>query len=481
MNTIRKIARNTGVLLISQTFCNILGFLFIMYMARYLGADKFGIISFALAFSGIFNVLTDLGLNTLTVREVARDNLLAGKYLGNIAVIKIILVFVSYTILIVAINFLGYPEQTKVVVYLIALSVFLNSFSGLFYSIFQAFEKMEYQSIGVIVNSVLMVIGTLLVINQQYDVIAFALLYLIVCLIVLCVNFTVCVWKITDLKLKINRSFWKPVVTEALPFGITGIFVTIYYWIDSVMLSYFQGNEAVGLYNAAYRIMLFFLVVPNIINIVVFPSMSKFHMSSKISLDIILRKYFKFMLAIGIPLGVGITILADKFIILFYGPGYSQSIIALQILIWAIVCIFGNAAFVRLFEATNRQILGTKIAAICMIENIILNILIIPKWSYIGASITTVITEFSIVILVILVSYRVGCGIRKQEVITNIFKITIASISMGLFVWYFQNENLLIIILMGMLVYCATLFLIRGIDKEDIQLMKEAIKREPIK
>ena len=97
---------NTGVLLISQIASYILGFFFIMYTARYLGAAGFGInpflkrkrlrkmlrsLSFALAFTGIFGVFSDLGLSTLVVREVARDKSLAKKYLGNIAVMGLIL------------------------------------------------------------------------------------------------------------------------------------------------------------------------------------------------------------------------------------------------------------------------------------------------------------------------------------------------------------------------------------------------------
>ena len=91
MNTVQRIAKNTGVLLFAQIASYILGFFFIMYTARYLGAAGFGInpfrksvygkmlrLSFALAFTGIFGVFSDLGLSTLTVREVARDKSLAG-------------------------------------------------------------------------------------------------------------------------------------------------------------------------------------------------------------------------------------------------------------------------------------------------------------------------------------------------------------------------------------------------------------------
>jgi O-antigen/teichoic acid export membrane protein len=92
MNTVQRIAKNTGVLLASQIASYILGLFFIMYTARYLGAEGLGILSFALAFTGIFGVFADLGLSTLTIREVARDKSLAGKYLGNVAVMKVILV-----------------------------------------------------------------------------------------------------------------------------------------------------------------------------------------------------------------------------------------------------------------------------------------------------------------------------------------------------------------------------------------------------
>lgn len=121
-----------------------MGFFFIMYTARYLGAEGFGILSFALAFTGIFGVFSDLGLSTLTVREVARDKSMAQKYLGNIAVMKIFLVVITFGLIAFFINLLDYLEQTIKVVYLVALSVIFGAFSGMFNSIFQAYEKMEY-------------------------------------------------------------------------------------------------------------------------------------------------------------------------------------------------------------------------------------------------------------------------------------------------------------------------------------------------
>ena len=195
--------------------------------------------------------------------------------------------------------------------------------------------------------------GTTRVVSLGFDVVAFAFLYFIVSAIVLGYNLAICVRNFIFPKIEIDWGFWKSMIKEALPFGLSGIFITIYYWIDSVMLSMMVGDEVVGWYNAAYRLIVVLLVIPGIINITIFPTMSRFYVSSQNSLRSMSRKYFKFMLTIAIPMGVGTTLLADKVILLIFGVGYIQSIIALQILVWAMVFIFANAAFVRLFESIH--------------------------------------------------------------------------------------------------------------------------------
>ena len=480
MNTGQRIVKNTVVLLISRITSYILGFFYVMYTARYLGAEGFGILSFALAFTGIFGVFADLGLGTLTIREVARDKSLASKYLGNIAVMKIFLVIITFALIALTINLLGYPEQTIKVVYLVALSIIFGAFSGMFNSVFQAYEKMEYQSIGQILSSALMLGGALFAINQGYSVVGFASIYFIVSAVGLGYSFAICVWKFAKPRIEVDWSFWKPTIKEALPFGLTGISGMIYTYIDSVMLSLMKGDEVVGWYNAAYRLVLILLFIPGVINMAVFPSMSRFYINSQNSLRLTYEKYFKLMLIIGIPSGIGTTLLADRIILLIFGTGYTPSIIALRILIWTIVLTFAGAAFVKLFESTNRQVTITKVSGICVVVNVILNLFLIPKFSYIGASVATVITEFILVGSVFIFAYKIGYGIQGKKVVKNISKIIIASLIMGAFIWYFKSLNLLVLVLLAALLYLGTIYVIKGINKEDVQLFKQIIKPEEV-
>jgi O-antigen/teichoic acid export membrane protein len=141
MDSITSLAKNTFVLLISRIILITLGFFYTLYTARYLGTAGYGVLSFALALGGIFNVFSDLGLSTLATREVARNPGRSGEYFSNFAAIKTLLIILASAAIIVLVNVSGYPQQTITVVYFITAYYIMFSFVNLFYSIFQAYEK----------------------------------------------------------------------------------------------------------------------------------------------------------------------------------------------------------------------------------------------------------------------------------------------------------------------------------------------------
>jgi O-antigen/teichoic acid export membrane protein len=309
------------------------------------------------------------------------------------------------------------------------------------------------------------------VIHYELNVIAFAFIYLLVgifsliyCLVVAYNNFILP-------KIEIDLNFWMNNIKLALGFGLIGIFATIYIYIDSSMLFFIKGSEATGLYGAAYRLVLALLFIPIAVNTAVFPVMSRLHINSKNSLKKLTERYFKYMMIIAIPMGIGFTILAPKIIIFLYGKGYINSILSFQILIWATVFTFANAAFAEFFQSTNRQLVVTKITGLWMIGNIILNLILIPKYSYIGASISTLITEFGVALLLIRAYNNTKYAIEKKTTSFLIFKIIIASILMGIFIWIFQFLNLFLLIILAIIFYLTISYLIKTIDQEDIEMI----------
>jgi O-antigen/teichoic acid export membrane protein len=146
MNTVQRIAKNTAALFAAQFVVAILGLVLSIFIARNLGDVIFGKYSFALAFVAIFAVFSDLGYNTLLIREVARDKSQASKYLNNVISMRALLSLVLFALIAVTINLMGYPADTKNVVYLFGIYTLLVSFSAVFKVTFRAFERMEYEA-----------------------------------------------------------------------------------------------------------------------------------------------------------------------------------------------------------------------------------------------------------------------------------------------------------------------------------------------
>ncbi len=447
-----------------------------MYTARYLGAEGYGTISFALAFTAIFAVFTDFGLSQLIVREVARNKGLAEKYFGNVLATKFILVVLAFALVVIVMRLANYPAITVKVVYIIFLSITIGSFSTLFYSMFQAFERLEYQSIGGILTNVTMLVIALFAISHNFDVIGFAYIYLISSLVILTFTFTVFTMHHFRPRFEVDKAFMMSAFMEALPFGLTALMGMVYTYADSIMLSYFQGNEMVGWYNAAYRLVLMLLIVPNIINVTIFPVMSRYYVSSHDILSFIYRRYFKYMFVLAIPIGVGTTLLANKIILTIFGAGFVESVVALQILIWTLVLTFSGAAFIKLLESINRQAVITRISGVCVVVNILMNLVLIPRIGYIGSSITTVMTEVVLIGGIVLMTYRLGYGIPLDDFKGHAVKVLASCIAMSVFIFYTSHIHLLLLIPLSALVYFSSTYLLKVWDEEDMRLAQQVLK-----
>ncbi|MEN6330120.1 MAG: flippase [Methanobacteriaceae archaeon] len=474
MSRVRKIAKNTSMLFVSQIITYMMGFFITMYSARYLGAEGFGIISLALAITGILVVFTDLGLGTLTVREVARDKSLVDKYTSNVAVIKLVLAILTFIITIIIVYLFGYPEQIKWVVYIITGSTLVNAFSGLFYPIFQSYEKMEFQSIANVLNSSIMLLGTFMVIFYELNIYYFASLYLISNIVVFIFIVSVFIREFDFPSFNIDLSFWKPTLIMALPLSLVSIFSLIAYRVDTILLSLLKGSMVVGWYSASYRLMEVFLFLPGVFATAVFPVFSSLHLSSHETLKLSYQKSFKYLAILSIPISVGTTVLAPEIILLIYKNAFTPSIIILQILIWAIPITFLNYIFGTILPAMNRQNVLLKVTFISMVFNIALNLVLIPIYSYVGAAVVTVATELFIFVLCLFILSRTFSKVRLQEVF---FKPVLASLVMLLFLVYVKS-NLFLEIIMGIIIYFVVLIVIRTFNEDDWDILRQILGRK---
>ncbi len=467
MNIIR-IIKNISALALGEVITRILSLILIIYIARFLGDTGFGKYSFAFAFTSLFLVLVDPGINTVVIRDVAREKKMAGKYLGNIVILRSLLSLIAFFLIVVVVNLLDYPDETRLAVYIVGIYTIMTSFSQLTRSIFRAFEKMEYEALLNIVERIIFVSLGMVVLFMGYGLIEVVSVFLIAGAANIILSFFLTERKFAIPGFEMDLELWKYLIKEGLPFGVAFIFVTIYIKIDTVMLSIMEGDAVVGWYNAAYQIPMAATLVSAALMESVFPVFSNLYRSSKEALSFAYEKFFRILSIIVIPIVVGVTLLSEKIILILYGEGYKNSIIILQILIWFIIFEFLSYLLYITLASINKQRMNTISTGICASLNIILNFILIHQYSLMGAAIAKVITYIALFIINFYFISRYLCRISLFRAMN---KPIIAGIAMGLIIFILRDIDLFISVPVSGLFYIIFLYLIKGFSKEDIKLV----------
>ena len=107
------------------------------------------------------------------------------------------------------------------------------------------------------------------------------------------------------------------------------------------------------------------------------------------------------------------------------------------------------------------------------IINIILNLVLIPSFSYIGASFATLVAAITSTGYIFLVTYKIGYGIPYKIVINDLSKILFATLTMSIFILYFKELNVFLLSFMATLLYFIVLYIVKCIDEVDIMLLKQ--------
>src|SRR3989338_8451922 len=186
METARRIYRNTLYLGIAEVVSRILQFVVMLYAARQLAQEEFGAFNFALALAFVAMILADMGLNVLLVRTIARDKALLEKFVTNALWLKVLFSLGTFLALWLVLLLLGYAGQTLEVALVMLLFAVLSTFTDFMYSMFRAFERMEFDSFLKIMRMILLAAFSLAVLAKGLGVVTFSLMFVVVeCIVAL--------------------------------------------------------------------------------------------------------------------------------------------------------------------------------------------------------------------------------------------------------------------------------------------------------
>jgi O-antigen/teichoic acid export membrane protein len=477
MTKVNNIARNTSYLTLALILQKIISFTYFTLLARYVGPANLGKYYFALSFTTIFAIVIDLGFANVITREVAKDQSRSQSWLSNILTLKIPLAILSLAAVFILINVLNYDPLTRNLVYICSICMVLDSFTTTFFAVVRGFHNLKYESIS-------SVIYQLIVLGFGYSALLLggglipAMLALALASIY---NFSYALIIVKNkLKIAIKLAYDKILIKEILiiswPFAAYGIFQRLYTYFDSVLLSILAGDEQVGLYQIAFKIIFALQFLPSAFTASLYPAMSSYWHNNREQLLISFERALNYLIIISLPIIVGAIVLADKIVLLFKA-GYGEALLPLQISIISLFFIFINFPIGSLLNACDKQRKNTLNMGIVMAASIILNLLLIPHFKAIGASITVLATNILMFVLGIfwvkkIIPYRSGKNLKIFA------KVLLSSVVMGIIIFYGKTYlNVFIATIIGGGIYFALLLVLGGFKKADFTSIMQSFKR----
>lgn len=481
MSSIKNIGKNTSVTILSNLILIILSFIFTVMFAKYLGVQKYGMFSAATAYILIFNVFFDLGLNSSIVRDVSRNKNKTGFYFWNSIGIEILLCFISTLLIYVSLNILHSSNDMKYIVYVMIIGAFINTIGRLITAIFISYECRKYEAISNIFGKIFYILIGIIGIHFRLSLLYIIILFNVGYFFQTLISYFTMISKVCKPTLEIHINLWPKLLKFGLPFALTGLFFDLYFNFDMTMLSYMKGNEAVSIYAASYRFISSLAIFPSAFITTIWPVFCKLHISSKDILVYSYEKSVKYLLILAIPISFGTIIISDNLILSTFGEEFSNSIIVLKILMIGEILFFVTRISGSTLGAIDKQNLSLYSLISCTIVNILLNLYLIPKYSFTGAAIATVITE---IILYFQYIYHLERNNIKIKILEISSKPLISSTFMALIIYTLKNNVLLhlsylqqivIIVPIGAIIYIILLIVLRTFTEDDVKIFRSII------
>ena len=449
MSQVRTIFKNMSWLFVSQVIGAICGFIWTILIARYLSVSDYGIMNFAISFTGIIAITMDLGISTHIIRHIATNFDSAPKYLGNAIPLKSIFSFFTFILALIILIAMKCDEITIQITLLFTIERIFSSMIGLFNGSLQAIEEGKYQAIGnILLNILLFFFFQYLTVQKR----------------------------ISKPKFELNINFCKKITLYSIPFALTSFFGMVIYSADMVMLTNMVGSYENGIYSAAYKLISVLTLFFGVYTAVIFPVMSRFYKNEKNLLVISFEKSIKYIMLIILPISFATMLYSNDIVVLFFGQKYSPTSSVLSILMWTVSLGFINGVCQNLLNASHKEKYVTLIFLVATLTNIILNFFIIPKYSYDGAAMTTVLSEIVLFILYFYSIYKLD-ALPKKRVYIDLFKILISSIILY-YVLLVLNLNMWLALPVGIIIYLSVIISMKTIDEDDKFIIKEILGRE---
>jgi O-antigen/teichoic acid export membrane protein len=405
-----KIIVNTAAQIFGKIASIFLSFISIFLLTRYLGVSGYGKYSLVFIYLSFFAFLSDMGLSLLVVRDVSNNKVKLEESLSLYISIKLILTVFATISAILILFFFPYSDEIKIAILIGSVAVAVGSINSFGMSFLQAQMRMDlvtiidqstkFITVLFILIFVLLKLSFFFIVSSVFlgNVIGFLItFFLLKNKLKLFKNFNLQSFR----NIKIN----KHIVRECLLVGIMSLFAFTYFKIDSLILSVYKSSSDLGVYTLAYKIIENILLFWGFYMASIYPLFSKFNVENQVKYRQIFNNsiWLSFMISfVCIYFGF---FHASTVIQILGGSNFYTSILPLKILIFSIPFFLINNIFYHSFISKNKIRQVIICILFTLIINATLNIIYVPKYSYLASSYITLVTEIILLLCYTIYNY----------------------------------------------------------------------------
>lgn len=471
--------RNSAFGLAASLMIKIVSFVFSVLVVRQLGAQDYGEYAAVLAFVSTFAIFSDLGLATLSVRQVARWRdqpdwrERSGDLYANVVSLRLVLSLFTSVAVIAFAWITGRQVMIIGAIALNSLSLFLYAVQGANESMLAGFERLDaVSSLKVISQVVFLIAGAVvLVVKAGYYGLIGANLLSVLVLAILCQR------SLRGFHLRFARpspAVWLPLLKASLPLGIIGFALGLSYKLDSVLLNIYRGDTETGFYNAAYNLIFTAVMLSNVFNTSLFPSMTRRAASHPAEMPRIIERVFRYLFVAALPVAVGGWALSGQIIPFLYTSSFAEAVPAFSILIWVVPWMYVSEFFGYLILIQDREKSVARAIIISSGFNGLMNLILIPRYGFMAASVMTVLTEILLVgqyVWILRKTLRAFNGLR-----TFLMPLLSTAVMCGVVLVLGPRLSLFVNIGVGGVVYIFMLLLTGVLGKDEVDLVRSFLR-----
>jgi len=476
MSLTRKVAYNTIIQIVGKVITTVISLFLVAALTRYLGVAGYGEYTTIFAYLAFFGVLADFGFFWILVREIANPKADINYVASNILTLRTVLGLAVYVVAYFVSFLIPQYAAIRVGIGIAAFSTLFLALNSTYVGIFQNKLRMDKAAITDVLGRIVILSLTLYLINigSGLNLILWAFAVGNI------VNLTASAWlarSYVKIRPAFDLTYWKAVFLQTLPMAVVLVLGLIYFRIDTFMLSLMKSSVDVGIYGPPYKVLEMILLLPTMFMGNIFPIITRYIHTNDEKIHVVLQKSFDFLLILAVPVTIITIYIANPIIRIVAGGDFvvastitpifgvaATSVLALQILIVAAAFSYISIIFNYLVISLGKQSKLIWPNVIFVLFNVLANFLIIPHYSYIGAALTTVLTEFLVLFFTWLIAKQ-NFDLRLK--FNSIWKVALAGLGMVLvFNFGYNYINWIILTVISSIVYIVILWLSKAINKD---------------